>query len=295
VDLSEFQRHSWESQSLVIPGSPGKFAFLAFDFERFAGALEGMEPGSIKASQVSPNGEGTYTTIPATDARACFDAGMTICVTGIDREVRQLDRLALATRATMGLAGEVLCNCYLSPAGTGFGMHFDVQSVFLLQVEGSKHWQFAARPSVAFPPEATDALPAHRLNEYRRRHPSASLDDPEHAPWLECDLHPGDLLYMPPGTWHRGRAGTYSLAITLTCCTHSFARELTVLLQQRLFGELAWRRNLPSAIRGSGDAGMPSEAASFVATRLAELRHLVAALRPEDFASAWHPRAGPEE
>ena len=286
----DFLRDYWESRSIAIPGGSDKHDGLHFDFERFALALERMPPGSVKASSVSATGEGTYTTIGAEEARSCFTAGMTICVTGIDHQVPELARLGRDTREALGLAGEVLCNCYLSPEGTGFGMHFDVQSVFLLQIEGSKYWQFADRPSIEFPPEATDALPAHRLDEYRRRHPAAVLQDPGDAQWLEHDLQPGGLLYMPPGTWHRGRAASYSLAITLTCCTHAFTNELIGLLERRLFGNSSWRRNLPAVIDGGPGNGLPMEVESFIESRLAELHQLVTALRPGDFASAWRSR-----
>ncbi len=286
----DFLRDYWESQSLVIPGGADKHAALHFDFERFVLALDRVAPGSVKASSVSVTGEGTYTTIAAAEARSYFDAGMTICVTGIDQHVPELARLARDTREALGLAGEVLCNCYLSPEGTGFGMHFDVQSVFLLQIEGSKYWQFAERPSIEFPPEATDALPTRRLDEYRRRHPAVVLQDPADAHWLEHDLQPGGLLYMPPGTWHRGRASTYSLAITLTCCTHAFSSELTRLLEKHLFSSSAWRRNLPAVIGAGRGSGLPMEVESFIDSRLAELQALVSALRPSDFASDWRSR-----
>src|SRR5438128_1676918 len=120
VRAEEFLNTSWESASLVVPGTPGKFGGLDFDFERFALALEEAPPGAIKASSVTADGEGSYVTIEAARARSCFDQGMTICITGIDRQVPELGSLARDTQRALGLAGAVLCNCYLSPEGTGF-------------------------------------------------------------------------------------------------------------------------------------------------------------------------------
>jgi ribosomal protein L16 Arg81 hydroxylase len=295
LKLEQFAASHWEARSLALAGPPDKFRNLNFDFERFVHALHIVDSGAIKASRVAASGEPTYSSIAADQAHACFDQGMTICVTGIDSALPELRRLALDTKHALGLMGRTLCNCYLSPAREGFGMHLDVQSVFLLQIEGTKRWRFGVRPSVDFPPEALDALPARRRDDFRRRHPAAPLEDPEAVQWEEHNLQPGGLLYMPAGVWHQGQAGRYSLAVTLTCCTHDLADELTALLRNRLFGETAWRRNMPAAIDRSNGRRMPPSIDAFIEERLEELRAFVQDLQPADFARDWAARVTDNE
>jgi ribosomal protein L16 Arg81 hydroxylase len=288
LSAAQLLQEHWEVRPLVIPATSAKFESLGFDFEQFIIALNQMPRDLVRANVVSPAGEGRYINIDPREARRHFDAGATICVTEIDRHLPHLAALANDTKGVLNLAGTVCCNCYVSPEGAGFGLHFDRQSVFLLQIEGSKHWRFAARPAVEFPPEAIDALPEMGRRAFRTRYPQAPLSEPSASEWLEATLGPGDVLYLPPGTWHRGRAGKYSLAITLTCCTCDFSTILTRVLQHQLFSQLAWRRNLPASVKPESHNGLPISVESFCADRLAELRSFVAALEPDDFASAWH-------
>lgn len=78
----------------------------------------------------------------------------------------------------------------VSVAGPGgsVGPHVDQYDVFLLQASGSRRWEIAE----TFDPEL---LPDCELKVLRRFGSEQS--------WL---LHPGDLLYLPPGTAHHGVA-----------------------------------------------------------------------------------------
>jgi len=93
-------------------------------------------------------------------------------------------------------------NVYLTPPGTqGFAPHWDDVEVFMMQLEGKKHWRL-------YKPE--NKLP---------RHSSKNLSQEEVGkPILEVDLEPGDLIYMPRGTIHQGNCleGEHSLHITLS-------------------------------------------------------------------------------
>jgi len=93
-------------------------------------------------------------------------------------------------------------NVYLTPAGTqGFAPHWDDVDVFMMQLEGKKHWRIY---------EPTTKLP---------RHSSRNLNQEElGAPILETDMEPGDLIYMPRGTIHQGNCleEEHSLHITLS-------------------------------------------------------------------------------
>ena len=96
-------------------------------------------------------------------------------------------------------------NVYLTPPGTqGFAPHYDDVEVFMLQLEGKKHWKLHKSRS------DDEVLP---------RHSSGNFDQEEvGAPFMEMDLEPGDLLYLPRGTIHQGNCleDKHSLHITIS-------------------------------------------------------------------------------
>lgn len=283
LDPAAFVGDIWERRSMRFQGTPERFRGLDLDFAAFAEAIHHLPPNSIRANSVGPDGTGRYPPVRAEDCRHCFEQGQTICVTDLQACAPRLLDLAHDTRQALGLAGTVCVNAYLSPAGRGFGLHFDTQSVFILQLEGEKHWLYGAGPAVAFPPEGMDALPDAGRQRFRERYPAIPLAEPQAGEWHQCLLRPGDVLYLPPGTWHQGTAGDYSLALTLTCCTHDFSALLTPLLRETLFRSEAWRRNLPCRV--STNKGASRE--TFIAGRIAELRQWAEGLSPSDLAQLW--------
>jgi hypothetical protein len=154
-------------------------------------------------------------------------------------------------------------NVYCSPAHTqGFQCHFDLHEVFVLQVDGAKHWR-VFQPTIQSPTESWKPEDA----------PDASV-----APYLDVVLRKGDVLYVPRGHWHYAVAeDTPSLHVTAGITCHKAASFIDWLA-----GELAddpvWRRNLPlvgSAAPADGTFRLPAdwstltrELASAIAARL---------------------------
>ncbi|XP_006903185.1 PREDICTED: bifunctional lysine-specific demethylase and histidyl-hydroxylase MINA-like isoform X2 [Elephantulus edwardii] len=77
-------------------------------------------------------------------------------------------------------------NVYITPSGSqGLPPHYDDVEVFILQLEGEKHWRLY-RPTVPL------------AREY-----SVEAEDKIGKPTHEFTLKPGDLLYFPRGTIHQ--------------------------------------------------------------------------------------------
>jgi len=283
LELVEFLARVWERRSMAFPGSAGRFSGFDLDFDRFADAFGTLPPNSIRGNRVDADGTGHYFPIEAEHCRSGFDQGLTICVTGLHQAVPELVDLAEDTRGTLGLAGEVTVNAYLSPAGRGFGLHFDPQSVFILQLEGEKHWIYGTEPATTFPPVGMDANPEEKRHRFRARYPHSSLVEPQASQWQQRLLRPGDALYLPPGTWHQGTAGDYSLALTLTCCTRDFSSLLGPLLRRELFSSEQWRRNLPSRLTAEGGPARDA----FIAERIDDVRRWAATLSTAELARLW--------
>jgi hypothetical protein len=282
-DPAAFAADIWEQRSMVFQGERARYDAFGLDFARFAQVLGDLAPGSIRANRVDPDGTGHYFPLAPEACRNGFEQGLTICATNLHVAVPELVALARDTRRTLALAGAVGVNAYLSPAGRGFGLHFDPQSVFILQLEGEKHWTFATHPAARFPTVGMDAHPPSRRELFRERFPAIALAEPDACAWQHCVLRPGDALYLPPGAWHQGRAGDYSLALTLTCCTQPVSSLLAPSIDQDLFAGEGWRRNLPCGLTAEGELSRER----FLTERIEDLRAWAAAVTPQQLAWRW--------
>ncbi|GAX83400.1 hypothetical protein CEUSTIGMA_g10825.t1 [Chlamydomonas eustigma] len=93
-------------------------------------------------------------------------------------------------------------NLYVTPAGQqGLAAHYDDHCVFVLQLEGLKHWYVN-------PPSATHILPL----SYEPRETFKPVSHCDNDPSVrKVTLHPGDLLYIPRGWPHHAVAAGRNL------------------------------------------------------------------------------------
>jgi len=96
-------------------------------------------------------------------------------------------------------------NVYLTPPGTqGFAPHYDDVEVFMLQLEGKKHWKLHKSRT------EEEKLPRYSSQNFSQEEVG--------EPFMEMDLEPGDMLYLPRGTIHQGNCleDKHSLHITIS-------------------------------------------------------------------------------
>jgi lysine-specific demethylase 8 len=122
--------------------------------------------------------------------------------------------IATPDYCTLGAGELVATNAWIGPAGTVTPLHTDPHHNLLAQVAGSKYVRL-------YSPQCGAALYAHAeglvTNSSR-----VDLDDVDEgqfplfggAPWLECVLGPGDVLYIPPGWWHYVKALSVSCSVS---------------------------------------------------------------------------------
>jgi hypothetical protein len=114
---------------------------------------------------------------------------------------------------------------WLGPAGTVTPLHCDYDDNVFAQIQGVKRILLA-------PPHHDQFLYPRQANAVLYGSPF----DPEHpdfdafplarqAQLIECEVRPGDLLYLPAGWWHQVRALTFSLS------ANRWARALPLALQ----------------------------------------------------------------
>jgi hypothetical protein len=130
--------------------------------------------------------------------RGTFAKGKTVILTAM--QCRWGPIAALCRRLEEHFGCHIHTNAYLTPAGAqGFDPHYDTHEVFVLQIEGSKHWRF-------YGPGRELPLAAERATFSR---------DQLGPPTQEAVVHPGDLLYMPRGHIHEAFTSD-SLSLHLT-------------------------------------------------------------------------------
>jgi hypothetical protein len=181
------------------------------------------------------SGDIVFSGVPDLDRlQAEYKSGATLSLPGFNRAWKPLRRLSAAVEAYLNHA--VHTNIYITPGNTsGFKPHYDAHEVFILQISGGKHWEI-------YPPPLD--LP-HRSQIYQPEMHSPA------GPFLELDMQPGDLLYLPRGWVHTTNTSeSASMHVTLGVTVYTFVELMTVWLQSSK-NELALRKALPPGFASS--------------------------------------------
>ena len=160
---------------------------------------------------------------------ALFDDGASFGITGADLYWAPLR--AVADGIYDALLESPNLNVYCSPPNIqGFHCHFDQHEVFVLQIEGAKHWR-VFKPTTEWP-----------VTSWRMEDAAAVL---ETTPYLDVTLQKGDVLYVPRGHWHYAVAQD-SISVHVTAgvsCRKSL--DFCSWLSDQLACEAVWRENAP--------------------------------------------------
>ena len=285
-DRAEFFDRYWEKRSFVIHHrDPGRFAHL-LTTDQFMDE-EVYYCKRLRAAYLDSKGWPAEVLIQPTQARQVFAQGLTVGASMM-REQGVLKDFLDAFRKDVYSAGIPHFNCYYSPDQKGYSVHFDAHPVWFLQIDGSKHWYIGREPVVknpqftcGFPPDR-EVLKLPWVTVEKPR-----VEDPEQ--FMSVTLEPGDVVYMPPGTWHRACAQGYSLALTLAASRASIVDMLFLLLRQSLatpeFREIDERVGGVYAPRANGN--LPDDTAEGLARRLAAFQRLVERIEVADLRRAY--------
>jgi len=176
--------------------------------------------------------------MPLEVVRACqlFREGATI-VFGASQE-RVATLAALCRHLEIAFSAPMQANLYMTPArGAGLKTHYDTHDTILVQLAGSKEW-------AVFEPPVPLPLVGQKFDEtvHQFGEPIQSLV-----------LRAGDLLYIPRGFPHRGRArDDISVHVTLGVLTYRWSEVLIEAIAQTCLADPTFRRALPAGFSGSG-------------------------------------------
>lgn len=209
----EFFSEFWEKRTAhIVHNDPGRFKHI-MSSKRFV-EEEAMHCRNLRAVFRDERGWPKEMGITGDQVAGMHQMGHSICATMLREEGSVKEFLDSVRKDIYSAAGPHL-NVYYSPDKTGAGLHFDTHPVWLLQIEGSKDWIVGRKPAIKnpmfninFPPDR-EVL---HLPWVTIRRPDTSDENL----FMKLTLHPGDVVYMPPGTWHHARARDgYSFAATL--------------------------------------------------------------------------------
>lgn len=105
-------------------------------------------------------------------------------------------------------------NAWFGPPGTVTPLHYDAHHNLLCQVIGKKYIRLYA-------PEMSACLAPYK-DEMTKNSSQVDLDCPDKlqpqgfddAPFLECVLRPGEMLYIPPRWWHYVKSLSVSFSVS---------------------------------------------------------------------------------
>lgn len=198
VDVDTFFAEHWRKKPLYLQGDASRAADW-MGLPQFARAVW-MAPFADRNLDITLGGKRQHTPLRAfEEARARWDeppsldelvaflpGGETLIVDGMQRRESWCRELCM--RLFQETGRHTVINAYLSDGGapSGIGAHFDPQEVFVLQVAGTKRWPLSETQS----------------DDPVSRESRAASEARAFEPVAIYDLSPGDVLFIPRGTWH---------------------------------------------------------------------------------------------
>lgn len=275
-----FVRDHWNRSSLHLRGAAGRFPFDPV----LASWRTGAHLTNLRAATIDPQGVQVEERLEPANLEARLRAGFTICADVSDHpDVKPF--VAGVVRELRMMGGPGFAKLYASTDDRGFALHVDAFHVFVVQLEGRKRWRFGRTPAVpsslfggSLDAQGRPVFTAPGSGPMFAR-PGEPVPPPSPDTLEERVLEPGDVLYLPPGTWHVARAIEHSVAISVSPPRAPIGRLLLALLEEQLLEHPAFREDVlvPPGERGVPGHIEPSLEALF-SSRVREFTSLLGAL-----------------
>lgn len=188
VSKQTFLNEYWQKKPVVLKQALPNLASLT-DTNELAGlAMEEFIDSRIV--ETNSNGEWALTHGPFTDYSKWLDKSWSLLVQGVDRYLPDVAKLLNAVDFIPAWRVDDVMVSF-STKGAGVGLHLDQYDVFIVQGEGQRRWQAGEVDRLQCQKEVDKDL--------------LQLTNPdEFNPIVDQILEPGDILYIPPFSAHKG-------------------------------------------------------------------------------------------
>lgn len=237
---------------------PGGFRIVRHDGAARRGRLLGSDPGATLAGAVHLAGKLTWhsaNALGAAPSLACVSNAADFrdriaAFHALNYSVRfpelrtispELDRIARALEVV--LCAPVTVSAFWSVSGMRAPVHYDDHDLIVIQLEGTKRWFVSNAPSELF-------------NAWKGVDGNARALGPHET----VDVAPGDLLYLPRGTFHTVDSTEESLHVAIGFTPLTVRGALVAALDHLSDLDRSLRATLPR--RGLAQVGPPTLAAA---------------------------------
>jgi hypothetical protein len=183
----------------------------------------------------------------------------------------ELDRLTRALE--MVLHKPVTASAFWSRSGMRAPIHYDDHDLLVVQLRGTKRWYVSGQPS-----------------DLRNTWSSMGERTPDMGPQLTFDVQPGDIMYLPRGTYHSVDSDSGSLHVSIGFTPLTVREALIAAVDHLSDLDRGWRMTLGGRIayqlRGAGVEKLMAPVADAAAALLTACR------TPGFVASALQARSG---
>lgn len=272
----------WERKSLLIKGAADKFTRLGFSSDALYKTGRNAGESQVCKAWVAMQRE---IAIDPRSIKRHYSAGRSICMSNVQLHHEPLRQVVAALKSVLGLAHQIGFACYLSPKQQGIPLHCDRHDVFILQIEGEKQWRYARTAATRFPVAATRPADPRTIEQFVELHGRDRTRIPRERDLVCSVLRPGDLLYLPAGTFHATLAAKHSLSLTLGCTPRPVASIISKAIERAFRDRPEWRRNPPPVLPSQPGAAGAIE--RLLRGRMRDLSRWLASADVEDFASVW--------
>lgn len=171
-----------------------------------------------------------YVKLSMDEIRARHKDGQTLLVRFAEKSDKKLNDLA--QDFARSFRTDVDIQLYCTPEGhNAFGWHYDVEEVFILQCQGSKH--YTIRPNTIHPNPLVKSIPKDQ-----------GYENEKSTTAIQVTLEEGDWLYIPSGWWHRAETKRESMHISIGLMPRS-ALDLAEAFPDYLASHAFWRTRMP--------------------------------------------------
>jgi ribosomal protein L16 Arg81 hydroxylase len=281
LDPGLFVREHWGKAPLLVKGDRSRFSHLFSSVSIESVRSRGAPRASITAA--FPNGSNVK--LDPADLDSAASAGATIQIKDFHTLDPAASALCASLKSEMTYAGDVTCEALFAVAGSRIPNHIDDESVFSLQIEGTRHWRMSSRPVIRWPRRTLETDENGTLLAGDGESWEYDCEKVEADEWMDLLAEPGDMLFHPSGVWHElklvtaGASGR-SVSLSIVFRNTPLSRLIEALVEEHFAPEPAWR-NLPVVLRSESPDSLPPPVREYLRARCDELRRYAAALDPD--------------